>query len=59
MDFQFISRLREKHLALRLLHADNAPLVVSFCYQVFVVPNRRSIPLTEIFSSLTDFLDGI
>ena len=44
MEFDEFAWLRANSPAWRLLRADNAPLVLSFLYQVFVEENVRSIP---------------
>ena len=51
-----IAWLRDNSPAWRLLRADNAPLVLSFLYQVFVADNVRSISATELTSRLDDEL---
>ena len=51
-----IEWLRDNSPAWRLLRADNAPLVLSFLYQVFVADNVRSISATELESRLDDEL---
>jgi hypothetical protein len=56
MEFDDITRLRANSRAWRLLHADNAPLVLSFLHRVFVVENVRAIPATELASRLEEQL---
>jgi Protein of unknown function (DUF3375) len=56
MEFDDIARLRANSRAWRLLRADNAPLVLSFLYRVFVAENVRAIPATELASRLDDQL---
>src|SRR5215469_7277658 len=51
-----IAWLRANSPAWRLLRADNAPLVLSFLYRVFVADNVRSISATELASRLDDEL---
>jgi hypothetical protein len=41
---------------LRLLSADNAPLIIGFLYQVFIKPNRRSLPYGDAVSLLEEDL---
>jgi len=54
-----IAWLRDNSPAWRLLRADNAPLVLSFLYQVFVVDNVRSVSATELVSRLDDELYAV
>jgi flagellar motility protein MotE (MotC chaperone) len=51
-----VTWLRDNSPAWRLLRADNAPLVLSFLHQVFVVDNLRSIAAAELASRLDDQL---
>jgi hypothetical protein len=51
-----IAWLRDNSPAWRLLRADNAPLVLSFLYRVFVADNVRSISAAELASRLDDEL---
>ncbi|MFJ7205229.1 DUF3375 domain-containing protein [Streptomyces sp. NPDC098789] len=55
MDFDDVAGLVD-HPAWRLLRADNAPLVLSFCATVFVDENARSVPETVLVSRLDDQL---
>lgn len=54
--YEEIVALRKHSPAWRLLCADNAPLVLSFLYRVFVEGNVRSVPATELTSQLDDEL---
>ncbi|MFA6700681.1 MAG: DUF3375 domain-containing protein [Thiomicrospira sp.] len=56
MDFSYLSKLRQSHPAWRLMRADNAPLIVSFLHQAFIVPNQRSVKQSELVLMLDDFL---
>jgi len=56
MDHEYLDRLKQTHPTLRLLSADNAPLIISFLYQVFIQPNQRSILYSELVSRLDDYL---
>jgi hypothetical protein len=56
MDYRTLETLRRTHPAWRLLAADHAPLVVSFLYQSFIRPNRRTWPREELASRLEDHL---
>src|ERR1700722_549918 len=55
-DLDDIAWIRDNSPDWRLLRADNAPLVLSFLYQVFVADNIRSISATELASRLDDEL---
>ena len=55
MDFQHLEHLRATHPALRLLTADNAPLIISFLFRVFIEPSRRSVPGHEAETLLSDY----
>ena len=56
MDHDYLDKLKQTHPTLRLLNADNAPLIISFLYQVFVKPNQRSQSYSELVSRLDDYL---
>lgn len=56
MDHDYLDKLKDSHPALRLLNADHLPLIVSFMFQMFIKPNRRSIPYSELASRLNDYL---
>ncbi len=56
MDFHYLEHLRATHPTLRLLTADNAPLIISFLFKVFIEPNRRSVPGQELETLLGDYL---
>jgi len=56
MDHDYLEKLKQTHPTLRLLTADNAPLIISFLYLVFIQPNQRSLPQAEITSRLDDYL---
>jgi len=56
LSHEYIEKLRLTHPALRLLNADNAPLIISFLYRTFIQTNRRSISYSELHSKLNDFL---
>lgn len=56
MQFEDIAFLRDQDPAWRLLRADNAPLILSFLHRAFVADNARSIPATELTSTLDDEL---
>jgi len=56
MDHDYLEKLKQTHPTLRLLAADNAPLIISFLFLAFIQPNRRSLPQAEITSRLDDYL---
>lgn len=56
MDYQQIKNLKDKHPSIRLLNADNSPLIISFLYQQFKENNISTIPKNELESSLSDYL---
>jgi flagellar motility protein MotE (MotC chaperone) len=56
LDFDEISSLRQHSAAWKLLRADHAPLILSFCDKVFVAENVRSISATDLASRLDDEL---
>ncbi|MDQ6979621.1 MAG: DUF3375 domain-containing protein [Mariprofundaceae bacterium] len=51
-----LESLRKNHPAWRLLRADSAPLVVSFLYRVFIMPNVREMAQADIQEALEDEL---
>ena len=55
MDHDYLVKLRQ-HPTWRLLCADNAPLIISFFYRVFIAPNCRSLRHNDIVEKLTDTL---
>jgi hypothetical protein len=56
MDYSATEGLRRTHPAWKLLAADTAPLVVSFLYRTFIIPNVRALPQPDLLSRLDDFL---
>jgi len=56
MDYAWLTHLKKTHPALKLLAAKNAPLIMSFLYQVFIAPNCRSMPLSEAVQALDEQL---
>ncbi len=56
LDYDYLLRLKQGHPTLRLLAADNAPLIVSFLYLQFIKPNRRAIAWPDLVSVLDDYL---
>lgn len=56
MEYQDIKRLKEQHPSLKLLNADNSPLIISFLYQQFKEKNLLSISKDDLESSLSNYL---
>jgi hypothetical protein len=56
VEYQDIKFLRENHPAIRLLNADNSPLIISFLIHEFKKNNKFSISNEELVSTLSDFL---
>ncbi|WP_437752013.1 DUF3375 domain-containing protein [Sorangium sp. So ce1389] len=59
MDHDLLEHLLGTHPTLRLLAAGNAPLLISFFHAVFVKPNRRAVPASELASRLDDHLHAL
>jgi flagellar motility protein MotE (MotC chaperone) len=55
-DVATLETLRRQHPAWRLLAADSAPLVASFLNDVFVQPNVRAMPQSQLVQALDDTL---
>ncbi len=55
MEHDYLQKLRQ-HPTWRLLCADNAPLIISFFYRVFIAPNSRSLRQNDLVEKLTDTL---
>lgn len=55
MEHDYLLKLRQ-HPTWRLLCADNAPLIISFFYRVFIAPCVRSLRHNDIVEKLTDTL---
>jgi hypothetical protein len=56
LDYDTLEVMRRKHPAWRLLLADYAPLIISFLYRAFVVPNVHGIAQAELTAKLEDEL---
>ncbi|MFA7468478.1 MAG: DUF3375 family protein, partial [Desulfotomaculaceae bacterium] len=56
LDHDTLETMRRSHPAWRLLIADHAPLIISFLYRVFVVPNIRGVAQAELTAKLEDEL---
>ena len=57
MDFETIETLRDRHPAWRLLHAQHAPLVLSFLGAHFVEGNRGATAASDLAGALEEHLD--
>ena len=56
MDIDSLEAMKRQHPAWRLLLADSAPLVASFLYRVFVLPNLRVVAQADLAEALEDAL---
>lgn len=56
MEYQDIRYLKENHPAIKLLKADNCPLIISFLIHEFKKNNKFSISNDELVSTLSDYL---
>lgn len=56
MDHDLLVNLKKNHTALKLLNADNMPLMISFFYQAFILSSRRAIAMTDLVTLLDDYL---
>ncbi len=56
LDYETLELLKRQHPAWRLLQADSAPLVVSFLYCVFIIPNVRVMAQADLAEALEDTL---
>ena len=56
LDHDTLDSLRQNHPAWRLLKADLAPLIISFLNKVFLEPNVRVIPASQLEGALEDEL---
>ncbi|EAW2935884.1 DUF3375 domain-containing protein [Salmonella enterica] len=59
LNFDFLEQFKEQSLALKFLRSTHFSLIASFLNQVFVVPNRRSVPYQELVSLLEQHLFDI
>jgi hypothetical protein len=55
MEHDYLVKLRQ-HPTWQLLRADNAPLMLSFFYRVFIQPNCRSLSQSHLIEKLDDTL---
>lgn len=56
LDYATLELLRQNHPAWRLLCAHHAPLVAGFLHRVFIVPNVRNLPQSDLIEALEDEL---
>jgi len=56
LDYHELKVLRQNHPGWRLLVADNGPLVISFLYRAFLLPNVRELSQSALGVLLDDFL---
>ncbi len=56
LDYITLKLLIQNHPALRLLRAQHAPLICSFLYRMFIVPNQRNLSQSELTEALEDEL---
>jgi Protein of unknown function (DUF3375) len=56
MDFQTLEALRMGHPAWRLFRADHGPLIASFLDRIFLKPNVRQMPESDLARHLDDDL---
>jgi hypothetical protein len=56
VDYLTLETLRTSHPAWRLLRAENGALVASFLDRVFLQPNARQMPESELARQLDDDL---
>ncbi len=56
MDHDYLDKLKQTHPTLRLLAADNAPLIISFLFRIFIQPNQRALGQVELTTRLEDYL---
>lgn len=59
LDHERISDLREHHPVLRLIAAQNLPLICGFLHKVFIDAHRREIPQLELEALLDDYLHAL
>lgn len=56
MEHEYIKYLKENNETIRLIKADNAPLIISFLYKTFKNKNQNVLTSTEINAKLSDHL---
>jgi hypothetical protein len=58
MDHDYLDKLKQTYPTLRLLAADNAPLIIFFLCRIFIQPNQRSVAQSDLTSRLEDYPIG-
>lgn len=56
LSFEYIKVLQEINPAVKLLNAENLPLIASFLHQAFILPNQRTIAAETLITQLDDYL---
>lgn len=56
MDYSTLENLKQTHTTLKVLNADSMPLIAGFLHQAFIVPNKRTIALSDLRAALDDYL---
>lgn len=56
MDHDYIRHLKEHNPSIKLLKADNAPLIISFMYLAFKSRHKNTLANNELLSMLSDYL---
>lgn len=59
MTYETLQALFAQSSSMKLLRARHAPLILSFLYQEFKVPNRLTIPNYELVDKLADYLEAV
>ncbi len=59
MEYHRIKSLKENNPTVRLLNADNGPLIISFLFQSFKNNNKITISNDELVSNLADYIYSI
>ncbi|MCC7050203.1 MAG: DUF3375 domain-containing protein, partial [Bacteroidia bacterium] len=59
MDFLDLHSLIQNSISIKLIRAQNAPLIISFLHREFKENNRFVIPHTELLPKLSDFLEYV
>ncbi|WP_119343427.1 DUF3375 domain-containing protein [Facilibium subflavum] len=56
LSFEHLRWLKSSHPSIKLLNADHLPLIVSFLYKAFILPNKRTIAADDLTVQLDDYL---
>jgi hypothetical protein len=56
MDHDYIRHLKEHNPSIKLLKADNAPLIISFLFLAFKSQHKNTLANNELLSLLSDYL---